>query len=34
MKSNEIVNNIMRVWDNMVKSPLKESYINVVVQLW
>jgi len=33
VKASDIVNNIMRAWENVVESPSKESYADVVVHL-
>lgn len=33
VKSTELVNNIINVWENVVESSLKEKYVEVVVQL-
>jgi hypothetical protein len=32
VKSSELVDNIMNTWDNVVESPSKELYVDVVVQ--
>jgi len=32
MKSNKLVDSIMKVWDNVVEYPSKESYVDIIVQ--
>lgn len=34
VKSKELVNNSVKSWENMLESPLKESYVEVIVQFW
>jgi len=34
VKSKELVNSIVKSWENVLESPSKESYVKFVVQFW